>query len=452
MQRRSIRFRLTVWYAAVLCGALALFGVLLWFSMHARLIREVDENLDGGADRFQSYFRTELAENQSEGQLRDELNEFCQALPASSYVLVRGSSGFVFHYPADKPRPGPGFRFVRTTFSAAGDNFDLEVGTPMAEVSHTLDLLRLLLLSLLPVVIAASSVGGWWLSGRALRPVKSLTAAAHSISVENLSGRLPVPETGDELAQLTLVLNGMLARLEEAVKTLSQFAADASHELRTPLAVIRTTAELALRRERTAPEYRESLREVTAEAERMTALVEDLLTLARASTGPAEMPLAPVELDGVIQEVCAEMRPLADLRGIRLRVALENGAVIAGNRPALHRVFLVLLDNAVKYSREGGEVVVESHAAGNGVQVTVEDFGEGISAADLPHIFKRFYRADRSRSSAGHGIGLALAESIARAHGASIDVQSQPGAGSKFRVTFPVRTAGASENLQVTQV
>ncbi len=451
MKRRSIRFRLTVWYALILTAGLALFGGLIWLSLRARLTSELDRDLDERARHFENYFRAELAEGAPEGELRDELGEFCQALPSSSYVALRGSSGFVFHYPLDAKGPAAKSRTLRRTFSADGETFDFEEAADLGDVSHTLDLLGLLLWSLLPVVIAIACAGGWWLSGRALKPVQSLTAAAHTISVENLAGRLPVPETGDELAQLTEVLNGMLARLEEALKTLSQFAADASHELRTPLAVIRTTAELAVRRERSSEAYRESLTEIAAETERMTALIEDLLTLARSGTGAAEMPMQPVDICEPIGEVCTKLRGLADLRGVRIRQQVEGGSTISANRAAIERLLLVLIDNAVKYSHEGGEVVVSAHRAADAVEVSVEDRGTGISAADLPHIFKRFYRADRSRTSAGHGLGLALAESIAKAHGAAISVESVEGEGSKFRVTFAARER-VSENLQVTRV
>jgi two-component system heavy metal sensor histidine kinase CusS len=448
---RSIRFRLTLWYAVILSAALALFGGLIWLSLRNRLISELDENLAASAARFESYFKSESMEA-AEGQLRTELEEFCQALPPSSYIFLHGQSGFVFRYPAGAARPGADFRMLRIRFSSAGETFDLDVGVPMREDTHTLNLLRLLLLSLLPVVIAIASLGGWWLSGRALKPVQELTAAAHTISIENLSGRLPVPDTGDELARLGNVLNVMLERLEAAVNTLSQFAADASHELRTPLAVIRTTAELALRRERPAEEYRESLQDVMVEAERMTKLIEDLLILARSDTGTADMPLEPVELREVIHEVCEKMRSLAELRQIRIQMSLSETAMISGNRAALERLFLVLVDNALKYSGAGGEVFVAVRGEAAQVAVTIQDSGAGISEADLPHIFKRFYRADRSRSSAGHGLGLALAESIARAHGASIQVESREGEGSRFSVLFARRMADGSGNLQLRRV
>ena len=180
------------------------------------------------------------------------------------------------------------------------------------------------------MVIAIACLGGAWLSGRALKPVNDITAAALTISIENLAERLPVPPTGDELARLTEVLNTMFARLESAVKTLSQFVADASHELRTPLAVIRTTAELALRRARTPESYRDSLQEVAAEAERMTRLVEELLILARSDAAAAEMPLAAVDVREVLADVCDEMRSLAEMRQIRINTAIRRPA-----RPSL---------------------------------------------------------------------------------------------------------------------
>jgi heavy metal sensor kinase len=419
--RRSIRFRLTAWYAAILTAGLALFGGLIWLSLRHRLLDEVDQDLAGRAARFEKYFRAEDGNP-------DELEEFCQALPPLSTVDVRGSRGFTYSFAT----ASADLRTVHRQFEIGGQTFDLTTGTSIRGVEHTLDLLRMLLLGLSPLVILGACAGGWWLSGRALQPVKEITAAALSISIENLSQRLPVPSTGDEIADLTEVLNTMLARLESAVRTLSQFVADASHEFRTPLAVIRTTAELALRRSRSPEAYRDSLQEIGAEAERMTALVEDLLILARSDAGAADMPLSPLDLRDVLEDAIREMRSLAEFRGLQIKPNLHP-AVIAGNRVALHRAFLVLLDNAVKYSAEGGEVRVTLTEGG----LTIQDFGAGIPEADLPHIFKRFYQADRARSHGGYGLGLSLAESIVKAHGGAIEVSSRFGEGSSFRVVFP---------------
>jgi signal transduction histidine kinase len=444
MRTGSIRFRLTAWYALILTAGLGLFGGLVWFSLRQQLIGDVDRDLAGRASRFESYFRAESAEGAG-AALRDELEEFCQALPPDSYIEVRGTGGFSFRYPAGRGAAPADLRMLQRQFTVQGRVFDLEVGAPITSVRRTLELLRLLLWSLIPVEIFIACLGGAWLSGRALKPVRDVTASALTISIENLSERLPVPPTGDELAQLAVVLNSMLARLESAVQTLSQFAADASHELRTPLAVIRTTAELALRRGRTPESYRESLQTVAGEAERMTGLIEDLLILARGQGASgegaaAQVPREPVEVREVLREVCSEMRGLAEARGIAMKEELGDAvAVVSGNRAALHRLFLVLLDNALKYSHSGGDVVLTVDHAGGHVSVTVQDFGSGIAATDLPHIFQRFYRASPSRTGGGHGLGLSFAESIAHAHDANIEVDSVEGAGSRFRVVFPAR-------------
>ncbi|MDP9171478.1 MAG: ATP-binding protein [Acidobacteriota bacterium] len=439
---RSIQFRLTVWYGLVLAGALGLFGGLIWLSLRQRLIDETDRELKSSASRFEAYFRKE-AELASGNHLKGELDEFCQALPSSSYLDLRGASGFQFTHSdgrSDSSRGEPHLHVIRSSFRAGGEVFTLDVGTSMRSIHHTLELLRLLLLSLIPVAVAISCVGGAWVSRRALRPVDRITAAARTIGIENLSRRLPVPRTGDELERLTEVWNTMLVRLDSAVTTLSQFAADASHELRTPLAVIRTSAELALRRARTPESYRESLSEIVIEAERMTQLVEDLLFLARSDSRTAGMPMAPLDLRDILREVAGELRDVAELRGIRLRLLPgEVPSVVSGNGPSLRRLFLVLLDNAIKYSQAGGEVKVAVTVAAARATVTVQDFGIGIQARDLPHIFQRFYRADKARGSSGHGLGLSLAETIAQAHGASIEVRSVEAVGSMFTVAFPLR-------------
>jgi signal transduction histidine kinase len=213
--------------------------------------------------------------------------------------------------------------------------------------------------------------------------------------------------------------------------------------LRTPLAVIRTTAELALRRERPPAAYRTALQEIAGESERMTQLVEDLLALARSDAGPVDMPRAALDVREVLVEVREEMASLADAAEIRVTTILEDQpAIISANRPALHRLFMVLLDNALKYSHAGSEVILKVTREGGQIFASIEDFGEGISNADLPHIFKRFYQVDRSHSVDGHGLGLSLAESIAQAHGAKIDVRSTRGEGTVFRVIFAERGTG----------
>jgi heavy metal sensor kinase len=359
---------------------------------------------------------------------------------------------FAFSYPAKLPPPGTGdaayanvhwhghkYRVFHRQITAQDGRYSLEIGIPLDTIQHVLSLLQTIFIALIPAVVLVACVGSIWLSRRALKPVDAMTSAARAISIDNLSSRLLVPQTGDELQRVAEAWNTMLARLEAAINKISHFAADASHELRTPLAIIHTSAELALRRVRSPEQYRESLEEIVAETERMTQLVEDLLFLARSDASSAEMPVEPLDLSEVVQEVCSELQAMAEFRAVSMRRLFPNAPVpVKGNKPALRRLFLVLLDNAIKYSEAGGEVSVIVASGPDTREVVINDFGVGIGPQDLPHIFERFYRSDNARTHAngGHGLGLALAESIARRHGAKISVQTSLGKGSEFRVLF----------------
>ncbi len=438
---RSVRFRLTVWYALILSAALCVFSLLIFGLMEQRLMGDIRRGLDEEAARFEEFVQREV--QIPDVNLTDEIEEFCHALPSSSYLNLRPTAGGApFHHPAAVVPPHVHYATLTRAISIQNRPYMLEIGASRAEMHRALELLQALLMSLVPVVIAISCLGGAWLSRRALRPVDEITSAARAIGIENLAYRLPAPGTGDELERLTETWNATLARLEAAVAVLWSFAGDASHELRTPVAVIRTSAELALRRDRDPEAYRDSLREIAAESERMTELVEDLLFLARRDSRDAGMPMGPLDLRDVLNETARELHGLAEARDIRIRVlpGVED-ATIAGNPAALRRLFLALFDNALKYSADGSEVTASVVSKDGRLVAIVEDEGIGISAEDIPHIFQRFYRADKARSDGGHGLGLSLAQSIAAAHDAVIEVESEPGKGSVFQVSFVHRAA-----------
>ena len=438
---RSIGFRLTLWYSLILTSALVLFGVLIHWSLEARLSAEIGRQIGERAAAFERFVVAEAAE-QPPVELDDEIFEFCQALPASSWLEMTRPDGSVsFRYPSAGRPPGP-FATAAKHLIIRGQPVEVAMGASLAEVDRTLGILSSLLLGLIPAALLLACAGGAWLSRRALRPVAEMTAAARQISIANLALRLPTRGSGDELENLAQTWNSMLDRLESAVRTLSQFAADASHELRTPLAVIRTSAELALRRARDPEAYRDSLAEIRSETERMTQLVEDLLFLARGDSGVVEMPLETVDLRLLMEEVVNEIGALAATRGIRPETSLPSqGVMVQGNRAALRRLFLVLLDNALKFAPEGGLVTLRLEPDGRQWIASVCDNGPGIDPADLPHIFRRFYRAGHASLHAGHGdtghgLGLSLAASIAAAHKITIQVESSPESGSRFHLHF----------------
>jgi signal transduction histidine kinase len=263
---------------------------------------------------------------------------------------------------------------------------------------------------------------------------------------------LEVPDAKDELRRLTETLNAMLERIESSVNRITQFTADASHDLRTPLALIRTNAELALRRTRTDAEYRETLGRILESTEETTQLIEHLLTLARADAGAAQLRYEMMGLQGILERACQQASVLANAKGLTFTTELgdETGAgVVYGDSSALERLFLTILDNAVKYTPSGGQVVVRAELANSQAVVEIEDTGMGISAEELPRIFDRFYRADqaRSREIRGSGLGLAIARWIAEMHKATIEAESQVGEGTRMRIRVPTVTGVTNPEL-----
>ncbi len=265
MRRWSIRARLTVWYSMVLLSGLALFGTGIWLVVEHSLNASLDETLSQQAKGVITVLQSAADEPRD---IREELNEYARATPGGNLMEVRDSRGNQILASKVLQNNSLEVRTLTSLTQVSGQQYRVLVATPLDSTQATLRRLRTLLLWTIPAVLLLASLGGYWISRRALAPVDEITLAARSIGIQNLSQRLSVPATGDELQRLSETWNDMLARLESAVKRLSQFTADASHELRTPVALIRTTAELTLRRERSPDTYREALRQVVLESER----------------------------------------------------------------------------------------------------------------------------------------------------------------------------------------
>jgi heavy metal sensor kinase len=298
-----------------------------------------------------------------------------------------------------------------------------------------------LLVISIPTLLACAAAGGYWISARALAPVDQITRTARTISAQNLSSRLVVPESRDELQRLSETLNGMLDRLESAFKKITQFTADASHELRTPVAVMRTRAELSLRKARSADEYRDVIAEVLAELEKTSGLIEQLMFLARADSGAETLHFAPTDVAGVLREACHQGSALAEAKQIAFDQKIPGGVMwMEGDATSLRRLFLILIDNAVKYTPASGQVEVSLQRNGKYAIAEVRDTGIGIAEADLPSVFERFYRADkaRTREMGGVGLGLSIGRWITEVHNGTIEVHSTPGRGSIFQVRLPL--------------
>ncbi len=288
------------------------------------------------------------------------------------------------------------------------------------------------------VVLIAGLVGGWWLSSRAIRPIAVMTATADAISIRNLSERIDVRETDSELEELATVLNRTFDRLQAAFEQQSRFTADASHELRTPLSAILMNTELALSRQRSPEEYRTALETCRRASLRMKSLIECLLALARFDSGNSALDPRELDLEPVVQDCVDLMRPLADERHISINRSTAP-TTVRGDHDRIAQVVTNLLSNAIRYNRDGGEVKLGVAAENGHAVITVSDTGLGIAPEELPHIFDRFYRADKSRSRAdgGSGLGLAICKTIVDAHGGTITARSEPQQGTTVEVRLP---------------
>jgi heavy metal sensor kinase len=287
-------------------------------------------------------------------------------------------------------------------------------------------------------VLALGLGVGWWLVTQAMRPVEDMSAAASRISAGNLAERINVTDTDNELGRLARVLNSTFARLETAFAQQKQFTADASHELRTPLAVILSEAQTALARERSAAEYRDAVVSCLDAAQQMRRLTESLLQLARFDAGQEPIERRPFDLTAAARACVERIRPLAEERNINIQSEFMPVAAL-GDADCFSQVITNLLINAIHYNKDGGEIRVITNREEASAVLTIADTGPGIPEADLPHIFERFYRADKSRARANgrNGLGLAISKAIVEAHGGRIDVVTQPGMGTTFVVRLP---------------
>ncbi len=459
----SIRLRLTLWYTGILAITLILLGVLTYSVVGGILQANLDDRLAAQAqdvigliraendpfsvmtsgrarlpsiDIFGSQYYIQILQLDGRAvQLSENLRGQRLPLPAD---LIADLSPNQARYATVVVASGVRLRVITAPITLAGRPIGIvQVASSLASVDDALAVVRraLLIGSLLSLVLAA--IGGHVLARAALRPIAAITETAHRITdARDLSQRIPVTLHTDELGQLTDTINDMLGRLEEAFEAQQRLVADVSHELRTPLTTIQGNLDLLRRGAIQDPALRgEALRAIGDETARMRRLVSDLLLLAQADAG-LQLHRQPVELDTLLLEVYRQAQVMAD--GVTVRLGAEDQAVVLGDADRLKQLLLNLVVNALNYTPAGGAVTLTLRRSNGWVQVVVADTGVGIEADDLPHIFDRFYRADRSRSrSGGSGLGLSIAQWIAHAHGGRIEVESTVGVGSTFTVWLP---------------
>jgi heavy metal sensor kinase len=324
--------------------------------------------------------------------------------------------------------------------TADGSHFVVESGIPYQQIQLVLHGLMLTLGIYTPFVVFLAVGGGYWLMRRSLRPVDDITERAEGITSSNLSERLPVIRTGDELERLSTALNRMIGRLDDAFQHINRFSADASHELRTPLTILQLELEGIVQTHALSASLEDQIGSALEETHRMSRIVESLLTISRLDAGEANLDRARLDLGDLTNSTAHEMNVLAQEKALSLRSSAVGTVYIEGDRTRLQQVVANLIDNAIKYTQEGGTVEVKVQREAGKAILEVSDNGVGIPTTAIPHVFERFYRVDkaRSRASGGAGLGLSIVKAICTAHGGEISVCSEEGRGSRFRVELPL--------------
>jgi heavy metal sensor kinase len=461
-QIKSLRVRFAVWTTLLILVLMAAFSAFVYFNLSTSLTAAVDTSLAVSAAQAAAGLNTQngqiilpeaigadesgiqalsesgltvivLAQNgrvlQAVGPYRDvtiPVNGTLASNPQGAYVTLN-----------DRVETNDQLRaYILPVLDNGQIAGWVQVFQSLGPVQDTLDRLLTALLIGGTTLLLFAALGGYLLSARALRPIDQITHTAQKIAGgDDLSARLNLPDTGDEVSRLAATFDAMLVRLDNSFRRERQFTADASHELRTPLAAMQAILGVVREGERLTGEYRQALDDLAEETNRLRGLTEDLLRLARGED-KTSVTRERVALSDLLTDVADSLRPLAEARGLALRVQVPEGLALTGDMDALIRLFVNLLDNAIKYT-ERGEITLAARSEADELIVEVMDTGIGIPPEHLPRIFNRFYRVDPARSAGGAGLGLAIARQIAQAHDGRLEVRSAPGAGSTFTVCLP---------------
>jgi heavy metal sensor kinase len=468
---RSLRFRMTAWYAGLLAGALFVFGVSVYLGLERYLDWTLQSTLASECRTIGIELLSQLPGKDTDW-LKAEINEAYAPEVNARFIRVSKEGAGVIYLsgapkddafdPAQIPLPRSdrkdiarqirimsGKQLLINTMSfttSDGSRFQVESGMPYQQIQIVLHGLLLTLAIYTPLIVLLAIGVGYWLMRRSLQPIDEITERAQGITSTNLSQRLPLIRTGDELERLSAALNRMIARLDSAFQHINRFSADASHELRTPLTILQLELEGILHNRTLSALLQDQIGSALEETNRMSRIVESLLTISRLDAGEAKLEKLHLDLGKLAASTTDEMQILAQEKAISLLRSLEDHVYVEGDRPLLQQVVVNLVDNAIKYTAEGGTVQVRVQSDSGTAVLEVADNGTGIPAEAISHVFERFYRVDkaRSRASGGAGLGLSIVKAICAAHGAEIRVSSEEGQGSCFRVEMPLTAATES--------
>ncbi len=421
----SVRTRLTLWHASVLALVICIFSAGIFLFVRARLYGALDQQIGTDLATIEKVYQEETG----------DLGELAHRMGITLFQVAEGET-ILYQTPGWPPGGTTPYRLG----TLANPTHRIAAARDETALRQTLWTLGVILAIGAPSAIGLAIGGGYFLAGRMLAPVGAMAETARKITAESLTERLPVGNLQDEFGQLASVFNESLARLEEAFEQLRRFTADASHELRTPLTAIRSVGEVALQRSLSTAAYREVIGSMLEEVDRLTRLVESLLTLTRGESGRIQPALEVVDLSGLAVSVVEHLRVLAEEK--EQSVTIDATAEVSATcDPAILRLGLInVLDNAIKYTPHRGTIRVEVRETPSGeAAIEVEDTGLGISAVHQGRIFERFYRVDqgRSRDAGGTGLGLATARWAVEVNGGRIELESEEGKGSLFRIVLP---------------
>lgn len=464
----SVRGRLTLFWIAVLAAALVVVGGLIYVLLARALYSRIDDNLRAVAQIATTSLTNDLAEGQeyadaarstaaelssrqqmlaiydtngrllAEGGRDDDLEI---ALPDVSTIPVDEAMLLtVIEAEDDDDRHRLAIR--RVSIPPADTPYLVVVGSSLEPTDEELESLQEVLAYVIPIALVLAGAGGWFLARQSLAPVSAMAERARRIGADDLSARLPVANPRDEFGRLAGTFNDLLNRLEASLTQQRQFMADASHELRTPVTTSRIAAAVALQQShRTEEEYRETLAIIEQQSTRLTRIVEDMFTLARADAGSYPVHRTLMYLDEIVDDVVRAARVLADTKQVSIELVTIESASFTGDEELVRRLIGNLLDNAVRHARARSTVQVHLKEDASNYVLSVSDTGDGIPPESQPHIFERFFRGDvaRTSSTGGAGLGLALARWVARAHGGDVTLVHSSPQGTTFEAVLPGR-------------
>ncbi len=451
---RPLRVRLALWYILVMALTLLLLSNYVYARVQRNMIAEVDSSLEVATSQALVSLEDENGrlsfQNTEEvpyvGQVGE--NGFAMRLIRANGTVLDGWGGYeavpswvpASHGYVTLSGEKTNWRLYSQPVETEGGTVVwLQVAQSLARVQQALDSLRTQLLLGVPLAMVLAGLGGVFLAGRALQPINQITRTAQSISGSDLKQRINYHGAADEIGRLAKMFDEMLDRLSSAFSRERRFTADVAHELRTPLTALKGQIGVTLSRVRPSTEYERTLHGLEEQVDRLIRLTTDLLFLSRLEQGRLPWRPEAIEFSDLLTGIIEQVQPLAESKGLKLKKGIAPGLSLHGDPDHLIRLFLNLLDNAIRYTKPGGHIEVRAEGRDTGLSVSVSDTGPGIPPEHLPYLFDRFHRVEaaRSRTTGGAGLGLAIAYEIAQWHGGRLEVESMLGHGTTFTVYLP---------------